>query len=102
MLIVVKERTRGVGIRKALGAKPADVVGQVIVEAIFVSAVAGYFGLVCGVGLLEFISANVPGNEMFRDPTVDIGVALWATAVLVVAGALAGSIRAASSSHTTH
>ena len=94
MLIVVKERTREIGIRKALGATPANVVGQVIMEAIFVSALAGYFGLVCGVGLLEFVSSNVPGNEMFRDPTVDIGVALWAMAVLVVAGALAGLIPA--------
>lgn len=94
MLIVVKERTKEIGIRKALGATPANVVGQVIMEAVFVSAVAGYFGLVCGVGLLEFIAGNVPGSEMFRNPTVDIGTALWATGVLVVAGALAGLIPA--------
>src|SRR5690606_26662793 len=94
MLIVVKERTREIGIRKALGATPADVIGQVIMEAVFVSAVAGYFGLVCGVGLLEFIAAKVPGTEMFRDPEVDLGSALWATLVLVVAGALAGLIPA--------
>lgn len=94
MLIVVKERTREIGIRKALGATPADVTGQVIMEAVFVSAVAGYFGLVCGVGLLEFIAAQVPGTDMFREPEVDLGTALWATAVLVVAGALAGLIPA--------
>lgn len=94
MLIVVKERTREIGIRKALGATPADVTGQVIMEAIFVSAVAGYFGLVCGVGLLEFIAAKVPGTDMFREPEVDLGSALWATLVLVVAGALAGLIPA--------
>ncbi|MCC6839420.1 MAG: ABC transporter permease [Flavobacteriales bacterium] len=94
MLITVKERTKEIGIRKALGASPADVIGQVIMEAIFVSAMAGYFGLVCGVGLLEFIGGNVPGSEMFRNPSINLGTALWATGVLVVAGALAGLIPA--------
>jgi putative ABC transport system permease protein len=94
MLIVVKERTREIGIRKALGATPANVTGQVIMEAVFVSAVAGYLGLVCGVGLLEGLSKAIPGNEMFRNPTVDLKVALYATSVLVVSGALAGLIPA--------
>jgi putative ABC transport system permease protein len=94
MLIVVKERTREIGIRKALGATPANVTGQVIMEAVFVSAMAGYFGLVCGVGLLESLAKLIPGTEMFRDPTIDIHVALWATTVLVVAGAVAGLIPA--------
>ncbi len=94
MLIVVKERTKEIGIRKALGATPANVVGQVIMEAIFASAVAGYCGLICGVGLLEVIASKVPGSEMFRNPTVDLGTALTATGVLVVAGALAGLIPA--------
>lgn len=94
MLITVRERTKEIGIRKALGATPANVVGQVIMEAVFVSAMAGYFGLVCGVGLLEFIASHVPGSEMFRNPSVNLGTALWATAVLVVAGALAGLIPA--------
>lgn len=94
MLITVKERTREIGIRKALGATPANVVGQVIMEAVFVSAMAGYFGLVCGVGLLEFISSHVPGTDMFRDPSIKLGTALVATVVLVVAGGLAGLIPA--------
>ncbi|HRN36452.1 MAG TPA: ABC transporter permease [Flavobacteriales bacterium] len=94
MLITVKERTKEIGIRKALGATPANVVGQVIMEAVFVSAMAGYLGLVCGVGLLEYIAGHVPGSDMFRNPTVDLGTALTATAVLVVAGALAGLIPA--------
>jgi putative ABC transport system permease protein len=70
------------------------VTGQVIMEAVFVSAMAGYFGLVCGVGLLESVAKGIPGNEMFRDPTININVALWATAVLIAAGALAGLIPA--------
>lgn len=94
MLIVVKERTREIGIRKALGATPANVTGQVIMEAVFVSAVAGYLGLVCGVGLLEGLSSVIPGSEMFRNPTIDIRVALYATAVLIISGALAGLIPA--------
>jgi len=94
MLITVKERTREIGIRKALGATPANVVGQVIMEAVFVSAMAGYLGLVCGVGLLEFIASKMPGTDMFRDPSINLGTALWALAVLVAAGALAGLIPA--------
>lgn len=94
MLIVVKERTKEIGIRKALGATPGNVVGQIIMEALFVTGIAGYMGLVCGVGLMEVIAKGVPGSEMFRNPTVDLGVAMWATLVLVIAGGLAGLIPA--------
>jgi putative ABC transport system permease protein len=94
MLIVVKERTREIGIRKALGATPWAVVSQTLMESIFITSLAGYFGLVCGVGLLELISSAVGEAEMFRDPTVDIAIAIEATIVLIVAGALAGLIPA--------
>ncbi|MCB0787573.1 MAG: ABC transporter permease, partial [Flavobacteriales bacterium] len=94
MLIVVKERTREIGVRKALGATPANVIGQVLLEAIFVTSVAGYMGLVCGVGLLEWIGGKIPGSEMFRDPEVDLSIAVYATLVLVAAGTFAGLIPA--------
>lgn len=90
MLIVVQERTKEIGIRKAIGASPAKVVGQVILEAIFVTGMAGYMGLVFGVGLIELLAKAIPGSDMFRDPSVDMRVALYAILTLVLAGALAG------------
>ncbi|MCW5898664.1 MAG: ABC transporter permease [Flavobacteriales bacterium] len=94
MLIVVKERTREIGIRKALGATPANVVGQVLLEAVTITAMAGWTGLVLGVFLMEGIASVVPGSEFFRDPTIQINVALWALAALILAGAMAGFIPA--------
>jgi putative ABC transport system permease protein len=91
---VVKERTREIGIRKALGATPANVVGQVILEAVFITALAGWMGLVLGVFLMEGIASVVPGSEFFRDPTIQVDVAIYALIALIVSGALAGFIPA--------
>jgi len=94
MLIVVKDRTREIGVRKALGATPANVVGQILLEAIFVTALFGYLGLALGVGLLELLASAIPGSEFFRDPTIDFSVAIRALLALLVAGAIAGFIPA--------
>jgi len=98
MIIVVKERTKEIGIRKALGATPFSIISLILMESIVITSIAGYMGLVAGTFLLEFISANLPALEFFVKPEVSIGVAVQATLVLVVAGALAGlwpSMRAA-------
>jgi putative ABC transport system permease protein len=90
MLISVKERTQEIGVRKALGAKPWSIISMVLQESIFLTTMAGYIGLVLGVGLLEIVSKNIPENKAFINPSADIGVAIWATVVLIVAGAIAG------------
>jgi putative ABC transport system permease protein len=90
MMIIVKERTKEIGIRKALGATPWNIVGTILQEAVVLTAAAGYLGLVAGVALLELISSAVPKNEMFHHPEVDIRIAVAATCVLVAAGTVAG------------
>lgn len=90
MLITVKERTREIGIRKALGAPPLSIVGTIMQESIFITAAAGYLGLVAGVGLLSLVASVVPENEFFGEPQIDLTVAIYANVILVVSGALAG------------
>jgi putative ABC transport system permease protein len=93
MIIVVKERTQEIGIRKALGARPASIVAMIMQEAIFVTTVAGYLGLVLGILALEGINALIgsgSGLQFFSRPEIDLGVAVNALVVLVMAGALAG------------
>lgn len=99
MMIVVKERTREIGIRKALGATPFSVVSLIIMEAIFITSIAGYLGLVAGIFTLEAVSGIIEGEGIFQNPEVDMTTAIIATLVLVVSGTLAGlfpALRAAS------
>ena len=87
MLIAVQERTREIGIRKALGATPRSIVALVLQESILITAVAGYVGLVLGLAVLEVASRSLPKNGFFQDPEVDLAVALQATLLLIVGGA---------------
>lgn len=98
MLVVVKERTREIGLRKAMGATPANISLMIIHESLVITLVAGYAGLAAGVLLLEGIRALLvklgQGEGMFASPYIDINIALLALAVLVVTGVLAALLPA--------
>jgi len=93
MMIIVKERTKEFGIRKAIGATPWSIISLILQESIFITSIAGSLGLFLGVGVLEVVS-QVLAEEMdfLKNPSVEIGVALQAIVLLVVSGALAGLI----------
>lgn len=90
MIISVQERTLEIGIRKALGATPGSIVGMVLAEALLLTSFAGYIGLTAGVACVELVRRHLPDNDYVRNPTVDVRVGLMATALLILAGALAG------------
>jgi putative ABC transport system permease protein len=90
MLISVQERTREIGVRKAVGAPPSSIIAMILQEAMAVTLVSGYLGLCAGVALVSFAQKVIPPSPFFRQPEVDLLVGLGATSVLVVAGMLAG------------
>ena len=107
MLIVVKERTKEFGIRKAIGASPRSIVGLVILEALIITVLAGYIGMILGISIMEGInfameraaeakaaSTDRGTGTIFLNPTVDLRIALSSMLLLVGAGTLAGYLPA--------
>ncbi len=90
MLITVKERTREIGIRKALGATPGSIIDMILTEAILTTLIFGYIGLVAGIFLLEVASRMLVNVDYFHNPEVNLWVAFGAMGLLVFCGALAG------------
>ncbi len=89
MLIIVKERTKEIGIRKALGAKPWSIVWMILHESIFITAIAGFLGLIIGMALLEFVGPMIQ-SRFLRNPSVNFNIAVSTVIILIIAGALAG------------
>lgn len=106
MLVSVKERTREIGIRKALGAPPSSILKSIILESIIITTIFGYIGLVMGIGLTEIINffmeqaangqaaSDGPQMSVFKNPTVEVGYAIFATLVLIISGVVAGYLPA--------
>ena len=93
MIIIVKERTKEIGIRKALGAEPFSIIAMVLQEAVFVTMFSGFMGLIFGLGLLELIGPQID-SPFIKFPQVDFPTAITTVFILVLAGALAGFIPA--------
>ena len=93
MLIIVKERTKEIGIRKAIGANPISIIGMILQEAVFVTMFAGLFGLIAGLGLLEAVGPQIE-SDFIKYPQVNFNIALTTVFLLVLAGSLAGFIPA--------
>lgn len=89
MLIIVKERTKEIGIRKALGASPFSIVVMILHESIFITTIAGFIGLLASLALLEFVGPMIT-SEFFQNPQVDFNVATTTLVLLIIAGAGAG------------
>jgi putative ABC transport system permease protein len=98
MLIVVKERTKEIGIQRAIGATPFAIKSQIVIESVFLTTIAGYVGLSLGVGALELINylliTTGASADMFNHPEVEFNKAIAALVILIISGAIAGLIPA--------
>lgn len=90
MFVSVRERTHEIGIRRAIGAKPASILGHVIAESVGLTALFGYIGILLGTIGTEILAHSFEGSEFMRDPTLNLSIAIEVTVLLVIAGSLAG------------
>jgi len=93
MIFIVKERTKEIGIRKALGASPRSIVSIILIESILITAVAGYIGLLVGVGVIE-LAGPILEEYFIKDPGISNSLVIGATITLIAAGTLAGYLPA--------
>lgn len=95
MLVTVRERTKEIGIRRALGATPRNIIGQILTESMVLTVMAGLLGIVLGVGILRGVGVVLSqGDQFFKDPQVSFGMAIGSLIILIIIGTLAGFIPA--------
>ena len=96
MLIVVKERTKEIGIKRALGATPRNIITQILLESAFLTTISGYFGFLLAIGLLEIVNKAIATAKipLFKNPGVSFGIAITCITILIIGGILAGLIPA--------
>ena len=94
MLVVVKERTKEIGVRKAIGAPPNSIISLIVFESVVVTSIAGYLGMLPGVLLLEVVSKYMPAGEFFANPSVDFNLIISAIVILIFAGVIASYLPA--------
>ena len=94
MVFVVKERTKELGVRKALGASPKAIVGTILLESIFITTLFGYIGMIFGVVLLNNMGSSLAEDYFIKNPYVDSYTAIFSTIILIIFGAIAGYIPA--------
>ena len=97
MMITVKERTRELGVRKAMGASNEHIVALVLVESVIITLIFGYVGMICGVGITQLMAKALTamgGSTIFSNPTVGLGIIFAANVVMLIAGIIAGYVPA--------
>ena len=95
MLVTVRERTKEIGIRRALGATPRNIITQILSESVVLTLIAGIGGIMLGVGLLQMVGiALSQGDQFFKDPQISFTVAIASLFILLVIGVLAGFLPA--------
>ncbi|KJD35508.1 ABC transporter ATP-binding protein [Tamlana sedimentorum] len=93
MIFIVKERTKEIGIRKALGAKPSSIVSIILIESIIITSIAGYIGLILGVSILKLVGPSLK-DYFITNPSVSSSLVFGATVILIIAGGIAGYVPA--------
>ncbi len=93
MVFVVKERTKELGIRKALGATPKAVIGTILLESVFITTISGFVGMILGIAILGAMGGKLK-DFFITNPYIDFGTAILATVLLIIFGAIAGYIPA--------
>jgi len=93
MVFVVKERTKELGIRKALGATPKSIIGTILLESVFITTISGIIGMLIGIAVLSSFGETLK-DYFITNPYINLGVAISATVVLIIFGGIAGYIPA--------